>query len=212
MSVPPSSINSQLITDYSNALLMQYVDKPKAYTTISAYISSMMIADLAISVRDGYDPATVVGVQADIVGKYLGILRVVKGFILQSSNFSYLLYIQTPPITGHQPYNRYGNAQTGHFLSYNDGKATYTLSDEEFQVCIAMAIMRQHGNASMKNIDDILFPVFGNSYLAVETPMKINYFVQANFERMAELLNGLGFFPKPMGVAESVIVKIVLSS
>ena len=211
MSVLPS-MDSTLATDYAKALLMQYVNKPKAYATVQAFVQALMIYDLAISVRDGYDPATVKGVQADIIGKYLGIIRVVKGFLLQTSNFSYLLYGQTPPIAGHEPYNRYGNPMTGHFLSYNDGKATYTLSDEEFQVCIAMAIIRQHGNGSMKNIDDILFPVFGSSYLAVETPMEIHYFIQSSFERIAELVNALGFFPRPMSVKETVVVKLVLSS
>lgn len=206
------SQNEALVTDYSNALLMQYVNKPNAYATVKEFVNALMIYDLAIAVRDGYDPATVIGVQADIIGKYLGILRVVKGFILQSSNFSYILYGQTPPIAGRQPYNTYGNPLTGHFLSYNDGKATYTLTDAEFQTCISMAIMRQHGNASLKNIDEILYPVFGNSYLAVETPMQINYFVQANYERLAELLNGLGFFPKPMGVKDTIVVQLVLSS
>lgn len=206
------SQNAALIQSYADALLMQYVNKPNAYAHITAYITALMIYDLAVSVRDGYDPATVVGVQADVIGKYLGILRVVKGFILQSSNFSYLLYGETPPIAGREPYARYGVAAGGHYLSYNDGKATYTLNDAEFQTCIAMAIQRQHGNASMKNIDDILFPVFGSSYLAVETTMGISYFIQANYERMAELLNGLGFFPKPMGVKETVTVKLVLSS
>lgn len=211
MSVPLTP-GGALTIDYANALLMQYLNKPKAYATIKAYVEALMIFDLAIAVRDGYDPSTVIGVQADVIGKYLGIIRVVKGFLLQTSNFSYLLYGQTPPIPGHEPYNTYGNPMTGHFLSYNDGKATYTLSDEEFQVCIAMAIMRQHGNASMKNIDDILFPVFGTSYLAVETQMQIHYFVQSSFERIAELVNALGFFPRPMCVKESVVVKLVLSS
>jgi hypothetical protein len=207
------SENNALIDTYSKSLIMQYVNKPKAFATIKAFITALMIYDLSIAVRDGYNPATVVGAQADVLGKYLGILRVVKGFILQSSNFSYLLYGQTPPIAGHQPYNRYGNPMDGHFLSYNDGKATYTMTDEEFQTCIAMAIMRHHGNGSLKNIDDILFPVFGASgYLAVETPMGINYFIQANYERIAEMLNGLGFFPRPMSVKDTIEVKLVLSS
>lgn len=205
-------MNTQLISDYAKSILIQYVTKPKAFATIEAYVQALMIYDLAIAVRDGYDPATVSGVQADIVGKYLGLLREIKGFALQNSGFGYLDYSQTPPIEGILAYLDYAAEPSGHFLDYADGDATYILTDAEFHTVIAMAIQRQHGNGSLENIHATLFPVFGNDYLVVETQMQVHYFVQAVHQRMAGLLDALGFFPRPMGVKSTVVVKTVLSS
>ncbi len=206
------SQNAALIQDYAKSILMQYVSKPKAYAHIEAYVTALMIYDLAIAVRDGYDPATVTGVQCDIIGKYLGLLREIKGFALQNSGFGLLDYTQTPPIEGVSAFLDYAAEPSGHFLDYADGDTTYILTDAEFHIVIAMAIQRQHGNGSMENIHNTLYPVFGNDYLVVETQMGLHYFIQAVHQRMAGLLDALGFFPRPMGVKSTVVVKTVLSS
>lgn len=60
---------------YANLLIMQYVSKPKAYATIKAYVTPVIMDQLPTQVQDAFDPATAIGVQLDTLGEYVGITR-----------------------------------------------------------------------------------------------------------------------------------------
>ena len=72
-------MNSELISYYINLLIIQYRNKPNASGTIEALIKSLMIYDLIRSVENGYDVETAVGVQLDVLAKYVGVQRVSTG-------------------------------------------------------------------------------------------------------------------------------------
>lgn len=56
---------------YSNLLILQYHDKPKAKATIEACVN-LMPDDLMREVLGGFDIETAVGKQLDILGEYVG--------------------------------------------------------------------------------------------------------------------------------------------
>jgi len=60
---------------YSDLLILQYRDKPKARDTVQAFGSLIIDGQLPVAVQNAFDPDTAVGVQLDIVGKYQGITR-----------------------------------------------------------------------------------------------------------------------------------------
>lgn len=59
---------------YSNLLILQYHDKPKAKATIEAVVS-LLPDDLIQEVTNGFDIETAVGKQLDILGEYIGVDR-----------------------------------------------------------------------------------------------------------------------------------------
>lgn len=205
-------MNENLIDYYANLLLLQFVKKPKAISTVKTCLTSVIIYDLIISVRDGYNLTTAIGNQLDVIGKYVGIYRVIKGFALEYPAFGYLRYGETPPSVLIEGYNRYGISQTGHFRRYSDASEVYTLTDSEMRMSITLAILKIHSNASMDTVDQMLFPIFSTDYLVVETPMTINYFIKSTRARTADILNIQGLFPKPSGVKLNITIKPILSS
>lgn len=205
-------MNTELIQYYQNLLLIQY-RKPKANATITALVGLLMIYDLMIMVRDGYNIDTAVGHQQDIIGKYLGITRVVKGFPLETTYWGYVTYGSTLPVAGVEPYSEYADTPPSPgFLSYEDGLETYTMTDDEFRIILGMALRRRNTDSSIKTIHAVLFPVFGTSYAVFEGPMVINYKVNTTFKRLAAIADGAGMFPKPMAVKTTIVVEDVLSS
>lgn len=70
-----SSKNSDLITYYVNKLILQYAGKAKATATIHALVEKIVIYDILVAIRDGFNIDTTVGKQLDIIGKYTGISR-----------------------------------------------------------------------------------------------------------------------------------------
>lgn len=59
---------------YSNLLIMQYHNKPKAKATIEATVG-LLPDDLIMEVLNGFDIETAVGKQLDILGEYVGVDR-----------------------------------------------------------------------------------------------------------------------------------------
>jgi hypothetical protein len=68
-------MNSELLDYYVNLLILQYKAKEKAPEHIRELLRIVMIYDLAIQVRDGYNIETAIGYQLDILGKYFNVDR-----------------------------------------------------------------------------------------------------------------------------------------
>lgn len=84
-------MNSELVEYYRNLLIIQYSVLEKAPAHIRALIDVIMIFDLINEVRDGYNIDDAVGVQQDILGKYLGIDRniPVSPFVLNDTDYRF---------------------------------------------------------------------------------------------------------------------------
>lgn len=65
---------SALDTYYSNLLILQYHNKPKAKATIEATVG-LLPDDIILEVINGFDIETAVGKQLDVLGVYVGVDR-----------------------------------------------------------------------------------------------------------------------------------------
>ena len=69
-----------LVRYYSNLLILQYKDKPRAKAQVEAFVQEAIINLLPVSIRDSFDLTTAKGEQLDFLGKYIGVKRVNNGF------------------------------------------------------------------------------------------------------------------------------------
>lgn len=70
----------ELAQYYASLLIIQYVGKSKASATVKGTALALIMDQLPIAVQNAYDIQTAIGVQLDILGKYVGASR--KGYTL----------------------------------------------------------------------------------------------------------------------------------
>lgn len=70
----------EIIAYYTNLLIIQYNAKPKAAATIAAMAVMFIMDQLPTQVMNAYDISSAVGVQLDVLGKYVGVSRNVSAF------------------------------------------------------------------------------------------------------------------------------------
>lgn len=61
---------------YANLLILEYLGMPNAYAAILATVTPILMDQLPIAVQNAFDVNTAVGVQLDVVGKYVGVSRI----------------------------------------------------------------------------------------------------------------------------------------
>lgn len=68
----------EIINYYASLLILQYVGQPKAYATIQTVVTPVVMDQLPTQVMNGYNlngASPAVGVQLDVLGKYVGVVR-----------------------------------------------------------------------------------------------------------------------------------------
>lgn len=68
---------------YANLLIIQYLDKPRAYAMIQSLVRTVIMEALPLQVQDAFNifgDNTAVGNQLDVLGKYVGVTRSGYGF------------------------------------------------------------------------------------------------------------------------------------
>lgn len=65
----------ELVKHYSSLMVLQYKQKPKASATIEALVEPAIMDQLPVEVNNSFDVDSAVGVQLDILGKYVGVVR-----------------------------------------------------------------------------------------------------------------------------------------
>lgn len=87
----------ELIDYYVGLLIIQYNNQPKAIETIELLVRQSTMEQLPEQVRDAFDLDTAVGVQLDMLAKYVGVTRSGRTFdsfiTLDDSDFRSLLKI-----------------------------------------------------------------------------------------------------------------------
>lgn len=199
-------MNSELILYYVKLLIIQYQTLPKASAHIAALIKQLMIYDLMIQVRDGYDLETAVGVQLDVLGKYLGNDRIVTGDSFTRDYFGFSGYGDTAPFDFF-PFIGYGDEIPDvQWRSYSESnESLYTLNDSEFRIFLKLKLIQNYSNASNKDIDLFLQEYFGDDVIFTDREnMTISYIFQENVERLVTIAQSEGLLPKPAAVGLGV--------
>jgi hypothetical protein len=199
-------MDQELVQYYINLLIIQYQNQPKARATIEAVISTLMLYDMMISVRDGYDLNTAVGRQLDIIGKYLGEDRTITGTTFTREYFGFRKYGDVSPYN-FKTFRRYGIEPVDvKWFSYKEAnRSLYDLSDNEYRQILKFKLVQNYSDASNQDIDDFLDAYFGSSVIFTDREnMTISYIFQNTVERLVTIAQSEGLLPRPAGVGLSV--------
>ena len=203
-----ATLNS-LLDYYSNLLIIQYNGKQKASATIKM-IANLILANLLIlQIRDGFDWRTAVGVQLDIIGKWIGVTRDYKGSLYWGNTFlSYPNSNQLVPDDttdllqhGYSDYTTF-DTDTGGVLTYDNlAFVEQSLSDEDYRIIIGLKIIKNSINQKAKNIDDAIWSYFGGEVYTTWQPHEITYHYPASMENIINVCNYKNVLLAPTGVS-----------
>lgn len=199
-----------IIDYYANLLIIQYHDRPKAKATIELIVRELISDGILLDIRDAYSVETAVGVQLDVIGKYVGLNRFYKGQNL-SGFLSFINYdeVDAPPVlrVGFSDYTDF-DTKVGRFLTYFDVLSSdLVLNDDDFRFLIKMRIIQNHSDHSHKSIDDSIFAFFGDEVRAdSEGNMVMYYFVPFTLSELIKVAIQKEVLPRPMGVRLNYII------
>lgn len=198
----------QVVQAYSNLLIVQYHDKPKAAATIKMH-AEMLLGDMIIwKLRDlclNVDKS--VGKQLDQIGQWVGVDR-----FINSSRYEgkmWLAYIDW--LEEEEPNNLQGGLQDwndiqpstdGPILAYEDIiSSKRRLTDDIFRILIKLKIIKNEIVHSPKYIDDAIFDLFNQDvYIQWGRCLEMTYFYKSNKASIMDIALDKGVLPHPSGV------------
>ena len=199
---------NDLIKYFTNLLILQYKNKPRAKATIQA-LTTNTYSDtqgkiFPIEVQDSYNLDTAVGSQLDVIGKYIGCERTLP--IIIDNNFKYAEYDDSinPP----EGYAEYTDNKTTYpyaeyrYSSYN----YYSMDDKPYRKVLKMASYLKGKSLSLGNIDEALKYAFNGDIYVVEKDKEIEYHLLQEAEGLTFLdtqdkldIFFNKYFPRPTG-------------
>lgn len=195
--------NADLTKYYSELLINQYINKPKAYNTIYHSVRVGILYEILEAISNGFDIESAKGKQLDVLAKYVGVSREVSGPIFFTKDyFAYKRYSDPNDIPGFVGYGRYGEPPIGEYRKYEDSKiSTYTLTDNEIKGAIKFAIIKNNCNGSIGELNDLYYQIFGDLARLDETNiMEITLTVKQSIKKIAQISQAEGYLRAPMGV------------
>lgn len=199
-------MNEELILYYANLLILQYRNKVKAPAHIAAIMEQAIFLELIRDVENGYDIETAVGVQQDVLAKYVGAKRVSSAVDFSRTFFGFVDYVESQPyinVTGLIDYSN-NSPVDSQFLSYRLINA-YILTDQELKIIIKLKIAQNNSNHSTKEVDDIIQEFFPNTAIFNDNfNMTGSYIFDESERRIIEIAIGEKAIPKPAAVGFTV--------
>lgn len=197
-------MNQNLIEYYANLLILQYRKKERAPATIRALIKTIMLFDLIKQIENGYNIDDAVGVQLDILAKYVGAERVATGVDFSREFFGFVDYNEPAPyvsVTGLIKYDSI-TIPDAQILEYDtDQQSAFSLNDPELRVLIKLKIAQNNSNHSTGEIDDILNMFFPGQVIFTDNKdMTVSYIFESGLGRLIEVAVSERALPKPAAV------------
>lgn len=211
-----STIDLQpLIDNYTNLLIKQYYDKPKAKATIAAIIQTGLANGIFFQIGDAFNIDTAVGAQLDIIGKWVGVDR-----LFTSSNFDNLpaplfSFLDTqsfvnvlndpqdypPNIVGFGDQANF-NEQIGKMVTPSDYiSSSQKLNDTDYRVLLKFKILCNTINTSFYQIYEGLYKYFEKDVIVtLPNNMAMDVWVNTGKAQIAKIAFEKNAFPRPMGV------------
>ncbi|MGO8696007.1 MAG: DUF2612 domain-containing protein [Rectinemataceae bacterium] len=197
-------MNSTLVAYYVALLIMQYMNMPNANAFLAAIVTKLMIYDLIVSVRDGYNLNTAVGAQQDILGKYVGVNRVITGVDFTRQYFGFMRAGTTAPYT-FQPLMVAGAAapDTQFLRAGALNNSLYSLDDTEFGELLAYRVSLNYMPPTDESIDQFMLEFFGSEAYATDNmnmTMTYTFSSKSIYQRWATIMQSEDLLPRPAGV------------
>jgi hypothetical protein len=201
--------NLELLEYYKQLLILQYRTQTKAPEHIKALIKVIMIFELLVDIENGFSVDGSIGVQEDIIAKYIGVNRIITGTAFTRNYWGYCEYGDVSPFDFYS-YCKYGDiAPDVQMRRYEESsQSLYTLTDEELRFCMRMKIIQNNSNHSAKEIDELIYRYFPTyaifSDFIDRGNMAIAYIFNESLQRIVNILISEELLPKPAGVAITV--------
>lgn len=203
-------ILTQLKKYFADLLILQYRNVPKNRAFVALLVDLIFanvifkqIGDLTVNINNS------VGVQLDVVGKWLGLDRYyTTTWVWNKKYFSLPSYSQ---IKNNNYYDSQGGFSTysnftneGAFLIYsifqNVRTKVYSMSDEIFRPLCKLKAIKNSINHTMQAIDEAIYNWSeGNVYTTWDT-MELTYHYTTDYTNIINLAYNKGILPHPTGV------------
>jgi hypothetical protein len=152
-------LTSDVLSYYSELLIVQYVSLPNAIGTIQAYVGALVQNQITTQVQEAFELATASGAQLTILGTYRGIPRQLFG--LPSGNYWSLVPYNDPSPDSYYGWATYaGSAPNWLWLQYDD-VTTAVLTDPQMRRMIQFKALLDSSPLTLGALDAILYTTFG---------------------------------------------------
>lgn len=188
---------------YTDQLIVQYQDKPKARATIQCLINNSLVDGLIFQLQDCYDLDTAVGEQLTIIGEIVGVPRNIYGLDLVHTFWNYTRFTGSLTSVG---WGRYLSQPDPDLWTRYLTNATYVTTDFELRSLIALRIIYNNAYESLYYVKNQLYAQFKGSIDIVDNKNStITYNVKQPYYTVATIGSFLGnIFPKPAGIGITV--------
>lgn len=201
-----------LVDYYVNLLIIQYNQKPNARAEMGLYVSNLLADAVMLDVLNGYDIETAVGVQLDVLGKYVGVDRFYLQLELENF-FAFTTYSEIDPDSltkfGFSQYSNFNGFSANGWIDYSDiVLQKNTLEDADFRTIIKLAIIRNNSNHSVGDIDTKIAGLFGSDIHAEakeSVPKVMWYFLVLSSSPLVQAILYKKLLPKPIGVRLGIV-------
>jgi hypothetical protein len=184
---------------YVDLLALQFWAKPKAKAQIGIYVKQALGDMLVKDVLNGFDIDTAVGAQLDIIGKYVGVPRLI-GDPIERPYYNFSDSDGTLRTNGFQDSTDASqNANVIWYQSRFFGNSNTALSDDAYRLVIKLQIILNSNDSTIASIKTYLNTFLpGLVAVADNEDMTLTYTLGARSALSSTVLEK--FLPKPMGV------------
>lgn len=180
---------------YADLLILQYRNKQKARETIKIGAENYLGDGLIFQLQDVLDIDKAEGKQLDIIGKILNCPRIIEGINPELRYFSF----ERSNARGFSTKNKISD---GAWKTQNNSLfSIYSMPDNFYRILLKFAAIKNRLRASMSEMDNLLFLIFGNSiYLENNKDLSITYFITDEIRVPGQAAQKLGFLAAPNGI------------
>lgn len=200
-----------LTSEYTNLLIKQYWEKPKAKAEIELKASTWdKTRAFLASLDDAFDLDLAVGAQLDVLGRIVGIPREVPDVIAKT----YFGFTINPDSLGFA--DKFNALRIGgpFFDKFSNQYTALQLNDNDYRFFIRVKVALNWASAYVSSderisIQDVILAAFnGRAYVIDNLDMTLTLYVSPtiSLERL-RLIRKLNLLPKPQGVRYDVVIQ-----
>ena len=200
-----------LVTEYTNLLIKQYWEKPRALAEIQLKADTWDKARAFLaSLDDAFDLDLAVGKQLDVLGRIVGIPREVPDVVAKT----YFGFSSNPDSLGFA--DRFNAQRIGgpFFDRFSNPFTALQLNDNDYRFFIRVKAALNWASAYVSSderisIQDVILSAFnGRAYVVDNLDMTLTLYVSpvVSLERL-RLIRQLNLLPKPPGVRYNVVIQ-----
>ena len=197
------------IDNYVDLLILQYRDLPKAEATIKALVEPYKnIYDVMAQFETAFDVDLAVGKQLDIIGKIVGVNRLVpftipkKYFGFSDNPLSYPMGDKFLTVVSYPMKDKFEIPYTTGQLNDNDYR--FFIKAKIIKNTVSAYMIRAKGN-SLQNAIDFLFD--SKAYIVDNKNMSLTIYIDSTFDfSLTPFINQLDIIPRPQGVDIKTVI------